>query len=299
MMDPSIPKNEGFFESIDLVVPRGCVLNPDEGKTVAAGTHHPGVEVGEAIAIAMSRVLPERSSPQVYKMGMPTVVVGVHPETGQRFIDHGVDTLAAYCSAVKGQDGWGSMPASFGNLIRGTAEMKESLFPVRHEHCDYRTDSGGAGQWRGCPGSRIVKRLGVPATVNAYMVGIKYPMPGLQGGKPGAPNHLTVRYGTPSEAVIDRLANAVPHEAGEAFEYLYGGGGGWGDPLDRDPSSVLDDVLDEYVSVEAARREYGVVLVHSSDTPDGGDTFDNDDLRVDEASTNSLRAELRRHGRPG
>src|SRR5262249_9538377 len=62
MMDPSIPKNEGFFESIDLVVPRGCVLNPDEGKTVAAGTHHPGVEVGEAIAIAMSKVLPERSS---------------------------------------------------------------------------------------------------------------------------------------------------------------------------------------------------------------------------------------------
>jgi N-methylhydantoinase B len=299
MMDPTIPKNEGFFESIDLVVPRGCVLNPDEGKTVAAGTHHPGVEVGEAIAIAMSRVLPERSSPQVYKMGMPTVVVGVHPETGQRFIDHGVDTLAAYCSAVKGQDGWGSMPASFGNLIRGTAEMKESLFPVRHEHCDYRTDSGGAGQWRGCPGSRIVKRLSVPATVNAYMVGIKYPMPGLQGGKPGAPNHLTVRYGTPSETVIDRLANAVPHEAGEAFEYLYGGGGGWGDPLDRDPAHVLDDVLDEYVSVEAARREYGVVLVHSPDAPNGGDSFDNDDLRVDEEATNSLRAELRRRGGRG
>src|SRR5262249_21424839 len=181
MMDPSIPKNEGFFESIELIVPRGCVLNPDDGKTVAAGTHHPGVEVGEAIAIAMSKVLPHRSSPQIYKMGMPTVVVGQNPETGARFIDHGVDTLAAYASAVQGQDGWGSMPASFGNLIRGTAEVKESLLPIRQECNDYVTDSGGAGKWRGCPGSRIVKRLLAPATVSAYVVGVKYPMPGLQG----------------------------------------------------------------------------------------------------------------------
>jgi N-methylhydantoinase B len=290
MMDPSIPKNEGFFESIELVVPKGCVLNPEEGKTVAAGTHHPGVEVGEAIAIAMSRVLPHRSSPQVYKMGMPTVVVGRHPETGKLYIDHGVDTLAAYASAVSGQDGWGSMPASFGNLIRGTAEIKESLYPIRHEFTDYRTDSGGAGRWRGCPGSRIVKRVTAPATVSSYIVGVKYPMPGLGGGKPGAGNQLTVRAGTTHATVVDRLANAVPHEAGEAFEYLYGGGGGWGDPLEREPARVLEDVLDEYVSVEAARREYGVVL-------EG--TLEEYDLRVDETATRALRDRMRAQPRAG
>src|SRR5262249_37555925 len=160
-----------------------------------------------------------------------------------------VDTLAAYASAVRGQDGWGSMPASFGNLIRGTAELKESLYPIRHEHTDYRTDSGGAGRWRGCPGSRVRKRLLAPATVSSYVVGVKYPMPGLEGGKPGAPNRLSVHVGTAREAVVERLANAVPHEAGEAFEYLYGGGGGFGDPLERDPERVRDDVLDEYVSL--------------------------------------------------
>jgi N-methylhydantoinase B len=288
MMDPSIPKNEGFFESIELIVPEGCVLNPHEGKTVAAGTHHPGVEVGEAIALAMSKMLPLRSSPQIYKMGMPTVVVGQHPATGQRYIDHGVDTLAAYASAVHGQDGWGSMPASFGNLIRGTAELKESLYPVRHECTDYRTDSGGAGKWRGCPGSRIVKRLLAPATVSSYMVGIKYPMPGLEGGKPGAPNRLRLRAGTPNEKEIDTLANAVPHEAGDTFEYLYGGGGGFGDPLERPASSVLDDVLDEYVSVEGAKRDYGVVI---KGTPEDYN------LSVDEAATASLRDALREKAR--
>jgi N-methylhydantoinase B len=52
----------------------------------------------------------------------------------------------------------------------------------------------------------------------------------------------------------------VPLRAGEAFEYCFGGGGGWGDPLGRDPKRVLDDVLDEYVSAEGARRDYGVAL---------------------------------------
>ena len=284
MMDPEIPKNEGFFDSIDLVVPEGCVLNPTPGKTVAAGTHHPGVEVGEAIAKALSKVLPERSCPQIYKLGGPNVFVGSHPETGQMFIDHGVDVLAAYCNAVKGQDGWGSMPASFGNLIRATAEINESIFPVLHECCDYRTDSGGPGRWRGCPGSRVVKRVLAPATVSTYMVGMKYPMAGVAGGHDGAPNQLTVRVGTEREERIDCMANAVPHEAGEAFEYLYGGGGGWGDPLEREPEQVLEDVLDELVSPGAAERDYGVVLRGSAEAGD---------LAVDAAATERLRAQRR------
>jgi N-methylhydantoinase B len=284
MMDPSIPKNEGFFDSIELIVPPGCVLNPHEGKTVAAGTHHPGVEVGEAIAKALSQVLPDRCCPQIYKLGMPTVIVGQHPATGEMFVDHSVDVLAAYCNAVKNQDGWGSMPASFGNLIRATAEVNESVFPVRHEWCDYETDTGGPGQWRGCPGSRVVKRMLAPASVTTYMVGMKYPMAGTAGGKDGSPNQLTVRSETDAAERVTCMANAVPHAAGEAFEYVYGGGGGWGDPLERDPERVRDDILDEFVSFERAEKDYGVVFRGS---------VDDWDLAVDEGATRRLRQRLR------
>src|SRR2546430_12521975 len=145
MMDPSIPKNEGFFDAIDLIVPKGCCLNPPEGKSVAAGTHHPGTEVGEAITKALERVVPERSCPQIYKMGMPTVIFGTNPRDGKVFIDHSVDSFAAYCGAVRGQDGWGAMNVSFGNLIRATAEINEPIFPVRQLARDYETDSGGGG----------------------------------------------------------------------------------------------------------------------------------------------------------
>src|SRR6185503_17382165 len=88
MMDPEIPKNEGFFDSIELVVPSGCVLNPVPGKPVSAGTHHPGADVGEVIAVAMQDVLPDKAVPQTYKTGIPTVIVGVDPRTGQTFTDH-------------------------------------------------------------------------------------------------------------------------------------------------------------------------------------------------------------------
>jgi len=284
MMDPTIPKNEGFFDSIRLIVPKGCCLNPPEGRSVAAGTHHPGTEVGEAIAKALERVVPERICPQVYKMGMPTVIFGTNPRDGKLFIDHSVDTFAAYCGAVKGQDGWGGMNVSFGNLIRATAEINEAIFPVRHLARDYETDTGGAGEYRGNCGSLYRKQVLVPATIYTYVVGVKYPMPGIAGGQPGSPNRLVVRAGGPHAHEVGDKAGYIPHEAGECYEYHYGGGGGWGDPLDRPPERVLEDVLDEYVSVEGARRDYGVVLT--------GDLWELT-LAVDVEATERLRAEMR------
>ncbi|HEV7735099.1 MAG TPA: hydantoinase B/oxoprolinase family protein [Candidatus Binatia bacterium] len=284
MMDPSIPKNEGFFDSIELIVPKGCCLNPPDGKSVAAGTHHPGTEVGEAIATALAQVVPERSCPQVYKMGMPTVIFGTNPRTKQLFIDHSVDSFAAYCGAVKGQDGWGGHNVSFGNLIRATGEINEAIFPVRHLARDYETDSGGAGEFRGNCGSLYRKQVLVPATIYTYVVGRKYPMPGIAGGRPGAPNRLVVRAGGEHVHDVGDKAGYIQHEAGECYEYHYGGGGGWGDPLDRPAEKVLDDVLDEYVSIAAAEREYGVVLTGA---------LDDLTLAIDRDATTRLRAERR------
>jgi N-methylhydantoinase B len=287
MMDPEIPKNEGFFESIKLVVPPGCVLNPAPGKPVSAGTHHPGAEVGEVIALAMQHVLPDKAVPQVYKTGIPTVVMGIDPRTGQTFTDHSAEVYAGWCNAAKGMDAWGCQAAAFGNLWKATAEINESLYPHVQWSRDYRTDSGGAGQWRGLCGSHYVKQVRVDAKVYTYVVGMKYPMPGIAGGGPGAPNKLTIRWGSDEPYVVEHTANWVPMAAGDRINYDYGGGGGWGDPLDRDVHAVLDDVLDEYVSVEGARRDYGVVLTGS---------LEDLTLEVDDEATRELRARRRADG---
>ncbi|HEX5614322.1 MAG TPA: hydantoinase B/oxoprolinase family protein [Acidimicrobiia bacterium] len=284
MMDPEIPKNEGFFEQIQLVVPPGCVLNPEPGKPVSAGTHHPGADVGEVIAVALQHVLPDRAVPQTYKTGIPTIIVGTDPRTGQSFTDHSAEVYAGWCNASKGMDAWGALNASFGNLWKATAEMNESLYPHIQWSRDYRTDSGGAGQWRGICGSHYEKEVRVDAKVYTYVVGMKYPMPGICGGAPGSPNEMVIRYGSDDPFRVEHTANWVPIAAGERIMYDYGGGGGWGDALERDPQAVLDDVLDEYVSVDGAARDYGVVLTGS---------LDDLTLAVDADATDALRRRRR------
>src|SRR4051794_10804647 len=260
MMDPEIPKNEGFFEQIKPIVPKGCLLNPEPGKPVSAGTHHPGADVGEVIAVAMQHVLPERAVPQTYKTGIPTIIVGQDPRTGATFTDHSAEVYAGWCNASKGMDAWGALNASFGNLWKATAEINESLYPHVQWSRDYRTDSGGPGEWRGICGSHYEKEVLVDAKVYTYVVGMKYPMPGICGGRNGSPNEMILRYGSDDEFRVKHTADWIPIHAGERIMYDYGGGGCWGDPLVRDPQAVLDDVIDEYVSVEGASRDYGVVL---------------------------------------
>jgi len=137
---------------------------------------------------------------------------------------------------------------------------------------------------RNLPPSRHVKEFRVDAKVYTYVVGMKYPMPGICGGQPGEPNKLTIRYESDDPFVVKHTADWIPMAAGQKLNYDYGGGGGWGDPLDREPQAVLDDVLDEYVSLEGAARDYGVVLTGS---------LDDLTLAVDQEATDRLRASRR------
>jgi N-methylhydantoinase B len=285
LVDPTIPKNEGFFDCIDLRVPEGTCVNPVEGKPVSAGTHHPGVEVGDAIAVAMSQIIPDRCAPQTYKYGSPRQMWGdLDPRTGKPFFDHGGEVNAGWTNAVKGVDGWGALVASNGNLIKASAEINESLFPHILRNRDYLTDSGGAGQWRGGCGSHFVKEVRTPTAVNQYVVNQKHLHPGIAGGAPGAPDSCRINEGTEREVFVSPTAVGVEMQAGDRLDYRFGGGGGWGDPLDRDPQAVLDDVWDEYVSIDAAREQYGVVITGS---------LDELTLALDRAATDRLRAARR------
>jgi N-methylhydantoinase B len=288
LVDPSIPKNEGFFDCIDLRVPEGTCVNPVEGKPVSAGTHHPGVEVGDAIALAMSQILPERCAPQTYKYGAPRQMWGdVDPRSGRPFFDHGGEVNAGWVNGVQGVDGWGALVASNGNLIKAAAEINESLFPHILRGRNYLTDSGGAGQWRGGCGSHFVKEVRTPTRVNQYVVNQHHLHPGIAGGHPGSPDSCVISEGTDHEVAVAPTVADVPMQTGDRLVYRFGGGGGWGDPLDRDPAAVLDDVWDEYVSIEAARDEYGVVITGS---------LADMTLALDADATAARRAAMRERG---
>jgi N-methylhydantoinase B len=282
LVDPTISKNEGFFDSIEIIAPLGSCVNPVEGKPVSSGTHHPGVEVSDVIAVALSQVIPDRCAPQTYKFGSPRQMWGdADPRTGRPFFDHGGEVSAGWVNGVKGVDGWGAMVAANGNLIKASAEINEGLFPHILRGRNYRTDSGGAGQWRGACGSLFVKEVRTPTYINQYVVNRLRLHPGIAGGNDGTPDRCLL--GNAKVEVAPSVANFLL-ETGEQLRYEFGGGGGWGDPLDRDPAAVLDDVWDEYVSIEGARRDYGVVITGS---------LEDMTLAVDDDATAAERASRR------
>ncbi|MEW9855234.1 hydantoinase B/oxoprolinase family protein [Novosphingobium sp. M1R2S20] len=280
-MDPDIVKNEGYFNAVDMVIPEGSIAQPPPNKPAALGSFHPACEITEAVCLALSHVAPERSAPQLYKIGMPNSVIGFD-EAGAMWMDQGVDCRSMDVSAVAGIDGWGSCPVSLGNLILSEAEDAETRFPILNISREMTTDGGGAGQWRGAPGSLNVKQVLQPATAMAWMVSAAHPLRGMCGGDDALPysNHFEV--GTSNERKIEHTAQAML-PAGAVIAYQHGGGAGFGRPLERDAEAVKEDVLDEYVSIEAARTKYGVVLTGS---------IEDYDLAVDLAATAALRREM-------
>ncbi len=206
------------------------------------------------------------------------------PRTGRAFFDHGGETNAGWVNAVRGVDGWGALVASNGNLIKASAELNEVLFPHILRDRDYLTDSGGAGQWRGGCGSHFVKEVRTPTYVNQYVVNRVHVHPGIGGGRSGSPDHVVLAPGTEHETVVAPTVAGFLLDTSEQLVYDFGGGGGWGDPFRRDPQAVLDDVWDEYVSIEAAERDYGVVITGSLEAMT---------LAIDHSKTTARRAAAR------
>jgi N-methylhydantoinase B len=280
MVDPGIIKNEGLFHAVDIVIPEGCIAQPPPNAAAALGSFHPACEITEAVAVALSQVVPGRCQPQVYKIGMPNAVIGF--DQHGMWLDQGVDARSMDVSAVEGIDGWGSCPAALGNLLLSEAEDAELRFPVLNLGREMTTDAGGPGRWRGQPGSLNVKKVLEPTMAMAWMVSAAHPLSGMRGGHDASPYLNRFEVGSPNERRIELTARAqLP--AGAVIAYQHGGGAGFGSPLQRDPEAVKEDVLDEYVSLAAARSQYGVVLTG---------TLENYDLAVDVPATQALRRQM-------
>ncbi len=279
MIDDGIPRNEGLFRPVEVVLPEGTVVNPRPPAPCTACTLHAGGEVGEALAFALEKAIPEKAYVQNIKLGMPLVTYGMNPYTGEFYVDQNVMMAAGWCNAAFGVDGWGALAPFFGAMTMATGELHDMLYPVQTLGREYTIDSGGPGKWRGGLGADVEIKALAPMFLHTYLIGTKYPMRGFNGGKDGGPNRVLLRTGTPDETEVLQTAFEEPLSAGNRTLAVMGGGGGWGDPLERDPAAVLEDVLDEYVSLAGARRDYGVVIDETS-------------MKVDHGATLRLRKEM-------
>jgi N-methylhydantoinase B len=164
-------------------------------------------------------------------------------------------------------------------------EFSEARFPFVVERLGLAVDSGGPGRHRGGLGYDKHIRMLVDAHFMSIADRSILSCWGVAGGRAGRPFEVVIDPGGPHERAVDALADAEPVRAGEIIRIRTTGGGGWGDPLTRPVVEVLRDVQWRKVSVDGARRDYGVVLTGSPDA--GVDT-----LAVDGPATVSLRATL-------
>ena len=152
-------------------------------------------------------------------------------------------------------------------------------YPMRIEAHEYVSDSAGAGRWRGAPGVGTRLKFLADNITNAMLAGVRHPTRGLCGAENGPPNALSLTDGAGRTDVSEVVYNHRL-QAGASIEFLRGGGGGWGDPLDRPVEEVLADIHNRYVSVDQAEAKYGVIA-----DPEG--------LAADPAATDRKRAEMR------
>jgi len=168
-------------------------------------------------------------------------------------------------------------------------EGQERLNPVVTTHMAIVTDSGGPGQYRGgCGVEKGVRLTDSDATVMSYCCDRERSVPwGLAGGLASTPQGLWLNPATSQQQYLGAVFSNIELVAGDVFRRSSSGGGGYGDPLLREIAAVREDVLDGYVSIERAAKDYGVVLVHEPSAPG--------DLQVDEPATAHLRAHIREH----
>ncbi|MGI4881454.1 MAG: hydantoinase B/oxoprolinase family protein, partial [Janthinobacterium lividum] len=272
VFDPQILFNDGFYDLIDVRIPAGSLLKPKFPAALSGRTHALG-RLFDILGGLLGQGTPEflnaagfSSSPHLFYAGTDKAgkwfqlfQIGFGGIPGRPMGD--------------GPDGHSLWPG-FTNVPN---EFLERYFPLRIEVYETVADSGGAGLHRGGNGINMVYRFLEDGVIAIHDDRWFVPPWGVNGGEPGARARKILIRNDGTEILLGNKLEDYAVEAGEQLKFITWGGGGWGDPLERDPALLAKELKQGLLTVEGSRR-YGVVLV---------------DGAVDEAATGKLRSEMR------
>jgi N-methylhydantoinase B len=258
-VDPNslIPPNSGCWRSIEIRARKGSVVNAEFPAPVVYANHEMSHRVADMVMGALASFLPR----QVMACSQGTSAIltlgGVDPRSGRHYVSY--ETVKGGYGARPNKDGINCIASGISNTMNTPVEVMETAFPVRIERYEINPDSGGAGRYRGGCGARRVWRLleGADATGALCMERMTSPPFGLLGGQAGAA--AVVKLTTPDGVTRDLPSKgAFGAPAGSVIDMITPGSGGFGPIAERDPGAIGRDLLDGYVSVEQARRDYHV-----------------------------------------
>jgi len=275
MTTPDTPVVAGNFAPLTIITEPGSVMHavpPMPTFTLWTGLLA-GEVVLKALAEGMPELVPACSGGDVCSM----MGLGVNPRNGEAWLE-ATNEAVGFGGHAGGDGADGIMHLSEPGCRNNPVEVLETKSPMFIESYGYRPDSGGAGRNRGGVGVGRSYRFTAPSTGICLVYKTKTKPWSIDGGAVGENNHIILNPGTDREVVQGGSYNHL--DTGDVLVNNTGGGGGYGDPFEREPARVAVDVRNGFVSAAAAERDYGVVVEPGT-------------FAVDEARTSERRAELR------
>lgn len=274
VLGPDVPRNGGAFRAVRVAAPAGSLVNPLPPAPVTLCTLTPAGEIIAAIFKALAPVAWDRV-PAGYGRFCGPSFFGVDPRTEKFYVGFAFCALGSG-GAMAGLDGSPYMApmSNYGGVRTPNIESNELQYPHLTLCHEMEPDTGGAGRFRGGPGIRYAFQVYDPNPgIVMFGDGMKIPPYSLHGGHNGSRNRAWLEAGN-TRTVLASKESPRQLQPGDVITLISSGGGGWGNPYERDPGLVLQDVVNGIISVEAAEQIYEVIL-----GPDG----------VDETETRRLR----------
>jgi N-methylhydantoinase B len=282
IMTADVPNCFGYTRAIKVVAPEGTVVNPTMPFPCGA-RGITGYRMIDCLFGALAQAVPDKVTAD--SMGGSTLptIAGWHD--GKPFVF--CETFMGTWGAAQTHDGQEGVPHMGANQSNVPVEMIEAGYPLRVIQYGFVPDTGGAGKFRG--GLSIVREFELltdDGVLNVRSDKRKFRPHGLFGGKPGTPSLNYLTHNGKDRLLPALLMETEPMHKGDRFRAILAGGGGYGDPLERDAELVRADVSEEKITIDYARKHYGVVI-RSCAPP-----------TLDAAGTKRLRARRRAHRLP-
>jgi N-methylhydantoinase B len=280
-----VPQNDGVFRPVEVVAPKGTIFNPNFPRACFSRFCQVQRVVDNTI-LALADQLPQQvtagNSAGIHFCSYS----GFVPETGEYWLY--LEVNEGSYGGRYGKDAMDSVDNLMANTRNNPIEELDLRFPVRCDQYELRPEPAAPGKWRGGIGIIRRNRFLVDGTFSCEGDRQYDPPRGVFGGWDGLVASTHKNPGTPQEEYLEAKVTGVPFKAGEFVEFREPNAGGYGDPLERDPEMVREDVLDDYTTIELARDAYGVIFK------------DTKSLEIDAEATERKRAEIRasRNGGP-
>ena len=260
IFDRNIPNNAGYFRPIEVLTPERSVVNPHPPAAVAA-RGLTGDRVADTVFGALAQLAPERVPACGSHAPDTAISVGGYYDDGRPFVF--VEGLVGSWGGGPDRDGMDASTGTIVNYSNTPVELLEADQPLKIERYGFVPDSGGPGRFRGGLAlERHIRFLATDTTLSVRSDRHHFANYGLNGGNTGAHTELRLmRADGTGEVHLSPFLTTV--QPGDVLAVRLPSGGGFGDPLERDPDAVLQDVIELKVSIEHAARAYGVVIAGS------------------------------------